>query len=157
MRSTEIAEDMAMVNLRNNNSVQMPLPRKLPHNAPRMVPASASLGTAGTANSDKSASFGQRRQRVSDTHHNTRKSGLQKSEAGGFSLSWIPSKTEGDSGGPAKGGSKSKTKRPGIEYLGAGLEKGVEQFNDLSEAGKKGRSERRRSVRSGSKNVFRKL
>jgi len=157
MHLTEITKDMATVNLRNNRPTQIPLPRKLPRNAPRMVSASASLGPAGAANNDKSASFGQRRQRSSGIHHNTRESGLQKPEHGGFALSWIPSETKGDSGKPARGEDKSKTKRPGIEYLGAGLEKGVERLDNLSEAERKGRSERRKNIRSGSKNVFRKL
>lgn len=72
-------------------------------------------------------------------------------------MSWIPSQTKGDSEKPARVGAISKIKRPGIEYLGAGLEKGVERLNNLSETEKKGRSERRKNVRSGSKNVFRKV
>ena len=86
-----------------------------------------------------------------------RQSGLKKAEDGGFALSWIPSQTNGDSGKPAKVGGKSNIKRPGIEYLGAGLEKGVERLNSLSETERKGRSERRKNIRSGSKNVFRKV
>jgi ribosome biogenesis protein ENP2 len=156
IRLTEIAEDMAMFNLRNNARAQQPLPRRLPHSTPRMVSASASLGTAETANNDRSASLGQRR-RSSGTHHNMRESGFQKNADGGLALSWTPSKTKRDSGEPAKGGRNSKTNRPGIEYLGAGLEKGVERLNNLSEAERMGRSERRKNVRSGSKNVFRKL
>src|SRR5258707_3249252 len=87
---------MATVNLRNNR-LAIPLPRKPPHNAPRMVSASASLRAAGRASNDKSASFGQRRQRSSSTYHTTRESGLQKTEEGGSSLSWIPSKTKSSS------------------------------------------------------------
>jgi ribosome biogenesis protein ENP2 len=157
IRFTEIAKDMAAVNLCNNRPPQTPQIRKIPHNIPRMVSASASLGATGKANDDKFASFGQRRQRPSGTHHTTRKGALQKAEDGGFALSWIPSKTKGDSGKPVRVGVNSKIRRPGIEYLGAGLEKGVEQFKNLSETERKGRSERRKNVRSGSKNVFRKL
>ena len=153
-RLTETGKDMAAVHLRNNRSTQIPLPRKLPHNAPLMVSASAFLGATGTANNNKSASFGQRRQHSLGTHHTTRKS---SSHDGGFTLSWVPSNSKGDSGKPARGEGKSNIKRPGIEYLGAGLEKGVERPNNLSEAERKGRSERRKNVRSGSKNVFRKL
>jgi len=157
LRVTEIAKDMATVNLYNYRSTQAPPTRKLPHNVPRMVSASTFLGTTGTANNDKSASFGQRRQRPSGTHHTTRESGLQKAEDGGFALSWIPSTTQGDPRKPARVGGQSKIKRPGVEYLGAGLEKGVERLNNLSETERKGRFERRKNVRSGSKNVFRKL
>lgn len=154
VRLTESAEDMATVNLRNNRPTQVPLPRQLKQNAPRMVSASAALGNAGTVNKDKSASFGQRQRRSSATRHTTRESGLQKAEDGGFTLSWMPSNANGDSGKPE---GKSRSKRPGIEYLGAGLEKDVERPNNLSEAERKGRSERRKNVRSGSKNAFRRL
>jgi ribosome biogenesis protein ENP2 len=122
-----------------------------------MVSASAFLETTGIASNDKSASFGQRRQRPSGIHHTTRQSGSRKAEDGGFALSWIPSQTKDDSGKPARVEGKSKIKRPGIEYLGAGLEKGVERLNNLSETERKGRSERRKNIRSGSKNVFRKV
>ena len=144
---------MAAVHLRNNRPTQMQLPRKLSYNTPLMVSASASPGTTGTAYNDKSASFGQRRQRGFGSHRTARESGLKKVDDGGFTLSWIPSNTR-DSGKPE---GKPNTKRPGIEYLGAGLERGVERLNNLSEAERKGRSERRKNVRSGSKNVFRKL
>ena len=153
-RLAETGKDMAAVHLRNNRSAQMQLPRSLPHKAPVMVSASASLGATGPTNNYKSASFGQRRQRSFGTHHTPRESGLQKVDDGGFALSWIPSNIKDDSG---SGAGKPKTKRPGVEYLGAGLEKGVERLNNLSEAERKGRSERRKNVRSGSKNVFRKL
>src|SRR5258706_12031221 len=148
---------MATVNLYNNRPIQAPPTRKLPHKSPRMIPASAFLGATGTASDDKSTSFGQRQQRPSGTHHTTRQSGLQRAGDGSFAMSWIPSQTKGDSEKPARVGAISKTKRPGIEYLGAGLEKGVERLNNLSETEKKGRSERRKNVRSGSKNVFRKV
>lgn len=157
VRFTKIAKDMATVNLSNNRPVQTPPTRKLLHNTPRMISASAFLDTTGTTSTNKSASFGQRRQRPSGTHRTTRQSGLQKAEDGGFALSWIPSQTNDDSGKPARVGVKSKIKRPGIEYLGAGLEKGVERLDSLSEKERKGRSERRKNVRSGSKNVFRKV
>lgn len=157
LRFTEIAKDMATMNLHNNRPIQAPPTRKPPHNGPRMISASAFLGATGTASNDKFTSFGQRRQRPSGAHHTTRQSGLQQAEDGGFAVSWIPSQTEGDSGKPARVGATSKIKRPGIEYLGAGLEKGVERLNNLSETEKKGRSERRKNVRSGSKNVFRKV
>ena len=148
---------MTTVNLSNNRPIQTLPTRKIPHNAPRMVSASAFLDTTGTASTNKSASFGQRRQRPSGTHHTTRQSGLQKAEDGGFALSWVPSQTKDDSEKPARVGARSKSKRPGIEYLGAGLEKGVERLDNLSEKDRKGRSERRKNVRSGSKNVFRKV
>jgi len=146
---------MATVNLGNKPPTQTTLTRKPPHNAPRMVSASAFLGATGIASNDKSTSFGQRRQRPSSIHHTTRQSGLQKAGDGGFSLSWVPFQTKDDSGRPVEG--KSKMKRPGIEYLGAGLEKGVERVNNLSETDRKGRSVRRKNIRSGSKNVFRKV
>ncbi|KAG6816772.1 hypothetical protein H0H87_003035 [Tephrocybe sp. NHM501043] len=113
---------------------------------------------------DKNASFGQRR--VS-TGHKKQQASLFASDAqftadGGMELSWMPSSGPRDgndmlvtSGGAPKRG---KTKRPGVETFGAGMERGGEERSvDISESDRKGRTQRRKGVRSGSKNVFRKM
>jgi ribosome biogenesis protein ENP2 len=53
----------------------------------------------------------------------------------------------------------SKDVRKGVERFGAGMEKGGEDPNmrALSEQERSGRSQRRRGMRSGSKNAFRQM
>jgi len=52
-----------------------------------------------------------------------------------------------------------KDTRKGVERFGAGMEKGGEDPNMrvLSEQERRGRSQRRRGMRSGSKNAFRQM
>lgn len=77
-------------------------------------------------------------------------------------MSWVPSSTSKISdedalvsdGRPAKHGQRRK----GVESFGAGLEKGgQEDERQGNEGERKGRVQRRKGVRSGSKNVFRRL
>lgn len=80
-------------------------------------------------------------------------------------MSWVPSSSsrqvEDDDmlvpGGP--GSSKKKQdKRKGVESFGAGMEKGgSERQVDMSDRDRRGRTERRKGVRSGSKNTFRRM
>ncbi len=58
-------------------------------------------------------------------------------------------------GGRGKPNKKNGRSGKGIESFGAGLEKGYREARDISESERKGRTQRRSSVRSGSKNVFR--
>lgn len=61
----------------------------------------------------------------------------------------------GGRGNPPK---KNKDKRKGVETFGAGMEKGHEETSaGLTDSDRQGRTQRRRGVRSGSKNVFRKM
>ncbi|KAF8180377.1 NUC153 and WD40 repeat-containing nucleolar rRNA processing-related protein [Pholiota molesta] len=94
------------------------------------------------------ATFGQRRTPVSTT--STKKSGVRKSRAdeeGPMEISWVPSSSsarddeDGDGKKSGRAG-KDKTRRKGIESFGAE---------------RKGRTQRRQGIRSGSKNVFRRI
>jgi ribosome biogenesis protein ENP2 len=70
---------------------------------------------------------------------------------------------EGEEEDDLYGGQQRRQKRPlkdarkGVERFGAGMEKGGEDPNMrvLSEQERRGRSQRRRGMRSGSKNAFR--
>lgn len=113
----------------------------------------------GVESGDKTATFGQRRVNPSYRAKPTASS-TQYAADGGMEMSWVPSSGAVDvddmlvPGGqrPKKG----KTKRPGVESFGAGMEKGgQEQFAEMGESERKGRTKRRQGVRSGSKNVFR--
>ena len=61
--------------------------------------------------------------------------------------------------GRAKGKGKERDTRKGVERFGAGMEKGGEAPSEgkMSEAETRGRTSRRRDVRSGSKNTFRRI
>jgi len=52
---------------------------------------------------------------------------------------------------------RKKGKWKGMETFGAGLEKGIEEVVDVAESERIGRTQRRKGVRSGSKNAFRRL
>jgi len=76
------------------------------------------------------------------------------SKEGGFEMSWVPS-SSAPKGGNAK---KEKEARKGVEVFGAGMERGDgEEKHSLSESERRGRTERRKGMRSGSKNMFRQL
>ncbi|PPR02208.1 hypothetical protein CVT26_012100 [Gymnopilus dilepis] len=116
---------------------------------------------------DKDATFGQRRapsRSRSGAPFSGKKAtgGVKFAEDGGMEISWVPSSSNGkmdveDDAGRKKGG-KDKAKRKGIETFGAGLEKGVvEDKAEMAESERHGRTQRRKGVRSGSKNVFRRL
>lgn len=74
-------------------------------------------------------------------------------------MSWVPSGSAKDDerGDTRTQDRRGSGKKKGIEYLGAGLEKGVEMVDDMSDAQRQGRTHRRKGVRSGSKNVFRSM
>jgi ribosome biogenesis protein ENP2 len=122
----------------------------------------AATGANGTRLADRDASFGQRRGGTSGGGKPYAKS--KASEAGGgggLEVSWVPS---GSSGGGMDGDADSAPRpgkpkpRKGVEVFGAGMEKGYagEDLN-LSEQDRKGRTQRRKGIRSGSKNVFRSM
>jgi len=66
-------------------------------------------------------------------------------------------KDKGDRQGKPSRTGKDKH-RKGVETFGAGLEKGVEERMEFAnDSERQGRSHRRKGVRSGSKNAFRRL
>lgn len=85
---------------------------------------------------------------------------------GGVEMSFIPSRNgdddegDGDNLRPGKKGGRGgkEARRKGVESFGAGMERGGgEPEIALSEADRKGRTQRRRGMRSGSKNTFRRM
>ena len=111
---------------------------------------------------DKNATFGQRRMPRSASFTNSAKKSsfrAHEDDDNAMEISWVPTSSSSATGGKDERQNKSKTARDklrkGIETFGAGLERGVEEFSNDSE--KKGRSHRRKGVRSGSKNTFRRL
>ncbi|KAL1759170.1 WD40-repeat-containing domain protein [Schizophyllum commune] len=113
----------------------------------KMVPLKVRGGLGGA---DKAASFGQRKSGAGP-----RRSGGDDTVDGGVEVSWVPAASGGDEAAQAKG----KGRRKGVETFGAGMERGGEEDEgrDLSESEKKGRTHRRKGVRSGSKSAFRRM
>ncbi|KAG1759485.1 WD40-repeat-containing domain protein [Suillus occidentalis] len=107
---------------------------------------------------DKTATFGQRRNGPArgsshtTTPHTTSKGGKE----GAFEMSWVPSSTKDPS--RDRGSRKDGNTRKGVEQFGAGMERGGgDRTPVLSDSERTGRSQRRKGMRSGSKNVFRQL
>ncbi|PFH47091.1 hypothetical protein AMATHDRAFT_68460 [Amanita thiersii Skay4041] len=127
-----------------------------------LVPMRADSSRQG----DKNATFGQRRRSMASTQKSNKGGALydelQFGEDGAMEVTWTPSASKALAGdnihdgaqGGQKGGDK-KGRRGGVEVFGAGMEKGVVEGADLSEVERKGRTQRRQGMRSGSKNVFR--
>lgn len=125
------------------------------------VPIRAHTGSGQIA--DQSATFGQRRMSSGEKkQRSSLTSDAHYTADGDVEISWMPSSGPQDaddmlvSGGGLQ--KKVKIKRPGVELFGAGMEKGGGRgLVNLSESERKGRTERRKGVRSGSKNMFRKM
>ncbi|KAF8662361.1 hypothetical protein AX16_001166 [Volvariella volvacea WC 439] len=145
----------------------------------RLVPVQASTG-AGSAYNNKNASFGQRlggRSGSATTAASSRNKGKSirgvssrddNDDEGGMEISWVPSagaSTNEDTAKPTKSQLSKPSaagKQPRIknaETFGMGLERGgvVDTTGDLGEDERGGRKQRRRGVRSGSKNTFRRM
>ncbi|KAJ6486928.1 NUC153 and WD40 repeat-containing nucleolar rRNA processing-related protein [Mycena sanguinolenta] len=120
-----------------------------------MRPASNSANGARLA--DRDATFGQRRGTDGKSHFRSK----SHDESGGaMEVSWVPSSSGGGMDADSEPCSaKGKLKpRKGVEEFGAGMEKGYTGDDlQLPEQDRKGRTQRRKGVRSGSKNVFRKM
>ncbi|OSX63495.1 hypothetical protein POSPLADRAFT_1065723 [Postia placenta MAD-698-R-SB12] len=138
----------------------------------QFVPLQAKTDASGARLVGRNATFGQRRATLGDAKGKRRASAhdanVRHTADGGMEVSFIPSQTRydgeemiGDDEAPAgtrnpKG--KEKAKRKGVESFGAGMERGGEDAEKImSESERKGRMQRRKGMRSGSKNTFRKL
>ena len=122
-----------------------------------MVPLRAQAGGASHSAGDRGATFGERRAPGASS----RKSGGSKqarTEDAPMEISWVPSGSAGKAGDDGEGKAKAKApRRKGVESFGAGLERGVEETVNADDAERQGRTQRRKGVRSGSKNVFRQM
>ena len=124
-----------------------------PFTSVRMAPLKTNHG--GSRDSRGGATFGARRNEASKYKQPSQH--VKRSTGGGVEFTWVPS-SKNDSPRVSSEGGKQK-KRPGVETFGAGMEKGgrLQNAMELDEAQRRGRTKRRQNVRSGSKNVFRRL
>ena len=119
-----------------------------------LVPHTDATSASARKMGDKTATFGQRRDapKRAQTMAATSKVG----EESGFEMSWVPSSSSGKD--PASRSASRKEPRKGVEVFGAGMERGGEEKSHaMSENERRGRTQRRKGMRSGSKNVFRQL
>lgn len=91
---------------------------------------------------DRSATFGQRRNGKAPVSRETERGSAKE-------ISWVPS------GSDNKDERAGKTREKKVERFGSGMERGGESPAEMAERERKGRTQRRQGVRSGSKNVFR--
>ena len=124
-----------------------------PFTSVRMAPLKATRD--GGRESRGGATFGARRNEASKSKRHSEN--VRRSVDGSVELTWVPSSKKDRPQASSEGGNRKK--RPGIETFGAGMERGGQPQNavELNEAQRRGRTERRQNVRSGSKNVFRRL
>jgi ribosome biogenesis protein ENP2 len=116
---------------------------------------------------DKDATFGQRRipRSASSTNATGKSSFRAHEDDDAMEISWVPTTSSSSAiSGKDNGDRQSKSRtvkdrlRKGVEMFGAGLERGVEERMEFSnDSEREGRSHRRKGVRSGSKNTFRRL
>ena len=127
-----------------------------------LVPIRPQRETSGAGSFDKNATFGQRRAPKGKGKHRDM---AAVSADGGFEMTWVPSSSKQTSiddkiasGGDGDVRRKHNDRQKGVEIFGAGMEKGGEDPSiDLSESERKGRTQRRTGIRSGSKNTFRRM
>lgn len=133
------------------------------------VPLRAQTDSTGRRQqTDKDATFGQRRSSglkgKGSSPSSDRFDGERRRTGGGFETSWVPSsssKLVGNDdmlvlGGPDNS-KKRQDRRKGVESFGAGMEKGGSETINMLEGDRRGRTERRKGIRSGSKNTFRRI
>jgi ribosome biogenesis protein ENP2 len=147
--------------------------------------STAASSRIAAASRDASSSFGHRRSTSArqqqqqqrqrhDRHHHEDEHIFRKGD-GSVEVSWVPTHKSSRSDIPANGEREDKDgligrqqrrqkgalkdTRKGVERFGMGMEKGGEDPNMrvLSEQERRGRSQRRRGMRSGSKNAFRQM
>ena len=133
----------------------------------RLVPLQAQAqSTASDRAVSRDASFGHRRSATTRHRHKEAENHpdaehiFRKSD-GSAGVSWVPaakSKSEARAEKDDMRGGKPRKDPKGVERFGAGMEKGGVDRNarELSEQERSGRTQRRRGMRSGSKNALRK-
>ncbi|GBE87402.1 Ribosome biogenesis protein enp2 homolog [Sparassis crispa] len=136
----------------------------------RMVPLRAKSDVA-SARADKDATFGQRRftggvDAKRKGRAPPRDTQLRHSADGGMEMSFIPKASshhadddilDDDHDNGMKQRVKGTARRKGVETFGAGMERGGREEQEMSESERKGRTHRRKGMRSGSKNTFRRM
>ena len=133
-----------------------------------MVPMRAQIGGVSGRSFDSNSTFGQRRAPGNSSNGAKRSGGSRKSTTDPdmpMEISWVPSSSSGKDD-LEHGGGRGKTpkgkgkdgvgRQKGLESFGAGLQRGIIE-KEVADSDRQGRTHRRKGVRSGSKNVFRRV
>lgn len=152
--------DLVRNKIHASTTQQQKQDRGRPKHAPsgvRLVPLKA-RGSDGQNGKQREATFGQRRQSDSrSTRDPAKPEHVARAADGGMEISWVPSSSKDKSNSRA-GDSGDKKGKDGVESFGLGMEKGErESAKHLSESDRSGRTQRRKGMRSGSKNTFRRI
>lgn len=116
------------------------------------------MSTQGARGVDKNASFGEHLFNSTLRYKNIRSEEIvRQTEDGGMEITWTPSASTAIDDNSSKKRKSKDSKRRGGESFGAGMERGGTDEVEIKETEKKGRTQRRRGIRSGSKNFFRNL
>jgi len=116
------------------------------------------MSTQGARGVDKNASFGEHLFNSTLRYKNIRSEEIvRQTEDGGMEITWTPSASTAIDDNSSKKRKSKDSKRRGGESFGAGMERGSTDEVEIKETEKKGRTQRRRGIRSGSKNFFRNL
>ena len=131
----------------------------------RMVAADPRLGggkSKASFSRSQNASFGQRSNGRSEKTPYERNNHTSRNDKNTpMEISWVPGPQDASEEKQSRPSQrKGKEKRPGVEYFGAGMEKGGREESSgghVNEDNRQGRTKRRTGMRSGSRSTFRKL
>ncbi|KAK2461001.1 hypothetical protein APHAL10511_006942 [Amanita phalloides] len=122
----------------------------------KLVPMRTNTESRGV---DKNATFGQRRRHKPASALSSKRKDddvrMHFGEDGVMEMTWTPNRTLDDSEDTKN--KSTKKRKNGAEMFGVGMEKGIVEEPVVDETARKGRTQRRKDVRSGSRNVFRSL
>ncbi|CCL99104.1 uncharacterized protein FIBRA_01118 [Fibroporia radiculosa] len=172
IRTRMIARDSARARTHSRPQQRTPNVHLVP------LQAQAAASGSGTHTIDPNATFGQRRSALTNgglggprkVKNKGSGSDVRFTSDGGMEVTFTPSATgtrDGDdemigedpSGGKSGHNSKrpEKGRRKGMETFGAGMSRGAQEHErEMNESERRGRTQRRKGMRSGSKNTFRK-
>ena len=126
----------------------------------KLVPLSAQTESTKTRHTfDKNTTFGQRRAAAKPKLKAQPEPAVSRTPLEGMEMSWVPSPTMGPRGEgstASRGRGNKGRSRKGVEMFGAGMERGGEEMH-VDESRRKGRTQRRTGIRSGSKSAFRRM
>ncbi|KAJ3517899.1 hypothetical protein NLJ89_g215 [Agrocybe chaxingu] len=140
-----------------------PQPNYTPNKRLNMVPLRAQAGASSGRGADPNATFGQRARGPSSfIKKSISKARGKEDDGGAMEVSWVPSSSGAKSDDTEQRSGKEKGKnarRKGVETFGAGMERGFDEDEGrkMGDAERHGRTQRRNVMRSGSKNVFRRI
>ncbi|KAF9266503.1 WD40 repeat-like protein [Marasmius fiardii PR-910] len=161
-RNLRAEEAYARNRQQNRNHSKTNPKRDVQQRNPKVTLVPMRLDSQSHSGGGKDVSFGERRGGDSSKKQKHRN---DEDGEGGMEVSWVPSAsstTSSQSQSQSNSKQKGKPPRKGFETFGMGMERGGDEQDEVrggvgSERERKGRTVRRKGVRSGSRNVFRRM